>query len=214
MPGRGSVASPPSSAYFPSVAYPQQRSEASVFSLRTVYYYRAGTPPMNFTEHLAATQKSTGSLLCIGLDPDPARLPAVLRGDDAVTEFNRRIIEATADLVCAYKLNLAFYETAGERGWGILRKTLSYIPGNIVTVGDAKRGDIGNSAAMYASALLSDLGFQATTVNPYMGSDSVEPFLLDPGKGAFVLALTSNPGAKDFQYLNVGTGRLYERVIR
>jgi len=96
----------------------------------------------------------------------------------------------------------------------MLRRTLSCIPENIITIGDAKRGDIGNTAAMYAQALLTDLGFRATTVNPYMGFDSVEPFLRDPERGAFVLAVTSNPGAKDFQYLKVGTRRLYERVIR
>ncbi len=169
---------------------------------------------MNFSEFLAETQHSTGSLLCIGLDPDPARLPAALPGEDTVAEFNRRIIEATADLVCAYKLNLAFYEAAGERGWTALRRTLAYIPKNVITIGDGKRGDIGNTAAMYARALLTDLGFRATTLNPYMGSDSVEPFLRDPEKGAFILAVTSNPGARDFQYLNVGAGRLYERVIR
>ncbi len=169
---------------------------------------------MNFSESLAETQIATGSLLCIGLDPDPARLPASLRGEDAVPEFNRRIIEVTSDLVCAYKLNLAFYEAAGERGWSMLRRTLSHIPKSLITIGDGKRGDIGNTAAMYARALLADLGFRATTVNPYMGSDSVEPFLRDPEKGAFVLAVTSNPGARDFQYLKVGAGRLYERVIR
>lgn len=169
---------------------------------------------MNFSGLLASTQKTTNSLLCVGLDTDPARLPAAFRGEDAVTDFNRRIIEATGDLVCAYKLNLAFYEAAGERGWSMLRRTLACIPETVITIGDAKRGDIGNSAAMYARALLTDLGFRATTVNPYMGFDSVEPFLRDPERGAFVLAVTSNPGAKDFQYLKVGTGRLYERVIR
>ena len=96
----------------------------------------------------------------------------------------------------------------------MLRRTLSYIPANVITIGDAKRGDIGNTAAMYAHALLVDLGFQAATVNPYMGFDSVEPFLRDPERGAFVLGLTSNPGAKDFQYLKVGARPLYERVVR
>ncbi len=170
---------------------------------------------MNFTGRLAAVQKTTGSLLCVGLDPDPGRMPAAFRGDGAdVAEFNRRIIEATSDLVCAYKLNLAFYEAAGEHGWSMLRRTLSFIPENVVTIGDAKRGDIGNTAAMYAHALLADLGFRATTVNPYMGFDSVEPFLRDPERGAFILAVTSNPGAKDFQYVKAGAHPLYERVIR
>jgi orotidine-5'-phosphate decarboxylase len=170
---------------------------------------------MNFSRHLAAVQTRTNSLVCVGLDTDPAKLPPAFQGrEDAVIEFNRRIIEATGDLVCAYKLNLAFYEAAGERGWTIVRRTLGFIPEAIITIGDAKRGDIGNTATMYARALLTDSGFRATTVNPYLGFDSVEPFLRDPERGAFILAVTSNPGAKDFQYLKVGAQPLYERVIR
>jgi orotidine-5'-phosphate decarboxylase len=170
---------------------------------------------MNFSERLAATQKATNSLLCVGLDTDPARLPgAVRRSDDGVTEFNRQIIEATGDLVCAYKLNLAFYEAMGEQGWSSLRRTLSFIPQGILTIGDAKRGDIGNTATLYAQALFKTLGVQAATVNPYLGFDAVEPFLRDPERGAFILAVTSNPGAKDFQYLKVGTRPFYERVVR
>jgi orotidine-5'-phosphate decarboxylase len=170
---------------------------------------------MNFSRLLAGLQTRTNSLVCVGLDTDPAKLPPALQGrEDAVVEFNRRIIEATGDLVCAYKLNLAFYEAAGERGWSMLHRTLSFIPEGIITIGDAKRGDIGNTATMYARALLTVFGFRATTVNPYMGFDSVEPFLRDPERGAFILAVTSNPGAKDFQYLKVGAHPLYERVIR
>jgi len=170
---------------------------------------------MNFSRHLAAVQTRANSLICVGLDTDPAKLPRLLQGhEDSVVEFNRRIIEATADCVCAYKLNLAFYEAAGVRGYDMLRRTLSFIPDGIITIGDAKRGDIGNTAAMYARELLTDLGFHATTVNPYMGFDSVEPFLRDPERGAFILAVTSNPGARDFQYLKVGAHPLYERVIR
>jgi orotidine-5'-phosphate decarboxylase len=170
---------------------------------------------MNFSRHLEDVQTRADSLLCVGLDTDPAKLPRVLQGrEDCIIEFNRGIIEATAEFVCAYKLNLAFYEAAGERGWSMLRRTLSLIPDSVVTIGDAKRGDIGNTAAMYARALLTDFGFRATTVNPYMGFDSVEPFLRDPERGAFILAVTSNAGAKDFQYLKVGAHPLYERVIR
>jgi orotidine-5'-phosphate decarboxylase len=170
---------------------------------------------MDFSERLATTQKTANSLLCVGLDTDPAKLPGAIRGsDDAVIEFNRRIIEATSDLVCAYKLNLAFYEAIGEWGWSILRRTLSHVPEGVLTIGDAKRGDIGNTAALYAQALFKTLGVQAATVNPYLGFDSVEPFLSDPERGAFILAGTSNPGARDFQYLKVGTRPLYERVIR
>jgi orotidine-5'-phosphate decarboxylase len=170
---------------------------------------------MNFAGHLAEIQAKTNSLVCVGLDTDPAKIPPSLRGrDDAILEFNRRIIEATLDLVCAYKLNLAFYEAAGQAGWSMLRRTLALIPGSVITIGDAKRGDIGNTAALYARTLLTDFGFGATTVNPYMGFDSVEPFLRDPARGAFILAVTSNPGAKDFQYQKVGGHPLYERVIR
>jgi orotidine-5'-phosphate decarboxylase len=151
----------------------------------------------------------------VGLDTDLARLPGSLgTSADGMVEFNRRVIDATHDLVCAYKLNLAFYEAAGEHAWRTVRRTLDAIPPEVVTIGDAKRGDIGNTAAMYAKALSRDFGFTASTVNPYMGFDSVEPFLADPAHGAFVLAVTSNPGAKDFQYAAVAGRPLYQRVIR
>jgi len=169
---------------------------------------------MNFTESLRAVQQKQQSLLCVGLDTDPARIPAHLRNaPDGVVEFNRRIIEATVDLVCAYKVNLAFTEALGEAGWSVVRRTLRHIPAGVITIGDGKRGDIGNTAAMYAKALREDLGFGACTVNPYMGTDSVTPFLTEPGFGVFILAVTSNPGAKDFQYLKVNGRPLYERVV-
>ncbi len=169
---------------------------------------------MNFSQRLRFVQRKNRSLLCIGLDTDGTRIPGfLLSHHDPVLEFNRSIIEATHDLVCAYKLNLAFYEAMGERGWDIVHRTLELIPGEIVTIGDAKRGDIGNSAERYARVLLGDYGFTASTVNPYMGEDSVMPFLKDPARGAFVLALTSNPGARDFQYLKVRGKPLYERVV-
>jgi len=170
---------------------------------------------MNFTRRLRVIQQVNKSLVCVGLDTDPGKIPVVLRShEEPVVEFNRRIIEATKDLVCAYKLNLAFYESAGEGGWSILHKTLSFIPGGVIAIGDAKRGDIGNTAEMYARALLIDQRFGATTVNPYMGFDSVEPFIRNPEQGAFILTVTSNPGAKDFQYLKAGRRPLYEHVIR
>ena len=169
---------------------------------------------MTFTEILRSVQQKQNSLLCVGLDTDPAKIPASFRGSpDGLVEFNRRIIESTADLVCAYKVNLAFYESHGEAGWGMLRRTLRFIPAGIVTIGDGKRGDIGNTSAMYAKALREELGFGACTVNPYMGGDSVTPFLSTPEHGVFILAVTSNPGAKDFQYLKVNGRPLYERVI-
>jgi orotidine-5'-phosphate decarboxylase len=169
---------------------------------------------MNFYERLHSIQQKKGTLLCIGLDTDLRRIPKpLLASDNPVVEFNRRIVEATRDVACAYKLNLAFYESLGEGGWRILHQTLAGIPGDCITIGDGKRGDIGNTAEMYAKALFHDFAFTAATVNPYMGTDSIAPFLSDEKRGAFVLAVTSNPGARDFQYLRVKGIPLYERVV-
>lgn len=166
---------------------------------------------MTFREKLEAAAARNGSLLCVGLDPDPARLPV-----DSVAEFNRAIVEATADLVCAYKPNVAFYEALGEEGYAALRETLAAIPPEIPTIGDAKRGDIGNTARAYARAAFDVLGFDAVTVNPYLGSDSLAPFIEREDRGVFVLCRTSNPGAADLQDLAIGGdggGRpLYEVV--
>ena len=170
---------------------------------------------MKFLEKLQKVQHKNRSLLCVGLDTDPAKLPGHLgTSKGAVTQFNRSIIEATSDLVCAYKLNLAFYESLGERGWRTLKDTLAVIPQNVITIGDGKRGDIGNTAEQYARALYDDLGFDAATVNPYMGFDSVEPFIRSDRNCAFVLALTSNEGSNDFQRLNIGGRPLYERIVQ
>jgi orotidine-5'-phosphate decarboxylase len=170
---------------------------------------------MNFTERLHDVQRKNNSLLCIGLDTDSRKLPPSLaRYENPVLEFNKRIIEATRDLVCAYKINLAFYEAESDLGIGTLRPTLRLIPRDILSIGDAKRGDIGNSSARYAHEMLEVLNFDSSTVNPYMGTDSVEPFLTWPEKGTFILAVTSNPGAKDFQYLPVKGKPLYEHVVR
>lgn len=170
---------------------------------------------MNFTERLLASQKTRQSLLCVGLDPDPRKIPVCLQQtNNPVEEFTRRIVEATAGSVCAFKLNLAFYEAMGNRGWDILRETLSVIPKDVITIADGKRGDIGNSSEMYARSIFEDFAFDASTVHPYMGFDSVQPFSRDPRKGVFILALTSNPGAKDFQYMKVRGKPLYEHVVR
>ncbi|HTP12660.1 MAG TPA: orotidine-5'-phosphate decarboxylase [Bacteroidota bacterium] len=170
---------------------------------------------MTFREKLLAIQRQQHSLVCVGLDTDAALIPEHLRNSpDGVLEFNRRIIEATHDLVCAYKPNLAFYESLGSRGWDILHQTLAFIPAGIVTIGDAKRGDIGNTAERYAKALFDDLHFDAVTINAYLGHDAVEPFIRNPVHGAFVLALTSNPGSKDLQRQKAGTKPLYEKVAR
>ncbi len=144
------------------------------------------------------------SYLCVGLDPDPDRIPKALWDyNDPILEFNRAIIEATKDYCVAYKPNTAFYEVMGAQGWKILADTLSSIPENHFTIADAKRGDIGNTSRMYANAFLQEMNFDAITVVPYMGRDSIRPFLEIPGKWSVVLALTSNSGAEDFQLLDL-----------
>jgi orotidine-5'-phosphate decarboxylase len=169
---------------------------------------------MTFLDKITTAQRLSNSLLCVGLDTDPAKIPQRLRAAvDPLFEFNKLIIDATKDLVCAYKLNTAFYEAAGEAGWAAMKKTIAYIPKDIITIGDGKRGDIGNTSASYAKVFFHDCGFDAMTVNPYMGRDSVEPFLQLPDHGVFLLAVTSNSGAKDFQYLKVGKKYLYEKVV-
>jgi orotidine-5'-phosphate decarboxylase len=164
---------------------------------------------MKFTDKLLNTSRKNKSWLCIGLDPDPELMPRV-----DVLQFNKAIIEATSDLVCAYKPNLAFYEALGTEGLAILEKTIKYIPGDIPVIGDAKRGDIGNTAKAYARALFSILGFDAATVNPYLGFDSIEPFISYQDKGVFILCRTSNRGAADFQSLYTNGLPLYEAVAR
>ena len=156
---------------------------------------------MNFIEKLLNASRKNKSLLCIGLDPDPELMPSQIK----VFEFNKAIIEATSDLVCAYKLNLAFYEALGDEGLNALKGTIKYMPSNIPIIGDAKRGDIGNTAKAYAKTILANLGFDATTVNPYLGFDSIEPFIQYTDKGVFILCRTSNAGAADFQSLRCET---------
>jgi len=169
----------------------------------------------SFTSRLEELQLRRNSLLCIGLDPDVRSMPPHFgTTPSAVLSFNKAIIEATHDLVCAYKLNLAFYEALGYQGWSVLQQTLAAIPSSLLTIGDGKRADIGNTSSKYACALFDECGFDAVTVNPYMGLDSLEPFLERSDRGVFVLALTSNPGSRDFQRLKVGAVPLYERVIR
>ena len=153
----------------------------------------------NFTERLRAASEAANSLLCVGLDPDPARIPL-----PSVTEFNRAIVSATADLVCAFKPNLAFYEALGLPGWNALEKTVRHIrdvaPHSII-IGDGKRGDIDSSAAAYATAMFDVWGFDCVTVNPWGGMDTVEPWLTNPEKGAFIWCRGSNRGAADLQDL-------------
>ena len=153
---------------------------------------------MNFIEKLTKAVKTNKSLLCVGLDPDPTLMPGKL----SFFEFNKAIIDATSDLVCAYKPNFAFYEAMGNDGVDALKRTVDYIPENIPVIGDAKRGDIGNTAKAYASSIFSYFNFDATTVNPYLGFDSVEPFVQYHDRGVFILCRTSNAGAVDFQSLH------------
>ena len=167
---------------------------------------------MNFIEKLTSATQKNKSLLCVGLDPDPERMPDKI----GIFEFNKAIIGATSDLVCAYKLNLAFYEAQGDEGLDALKRTIKYIPDDIPVIGDAKRGDIGNTAKAYAKAIFDNLNFDATTVNPYLGFDSIEPFIQYRDKGIFILCRTSNTGAVDFQSLRCevesGYRRLFELV--
>jgi orotidine-5'-phosphate decarboxylase len=171
---------------------------------------------MQFLQKLHAAQALTNSALCVGLDTDVERLPAPFtRTISSMAVFNRAIIEVTSDLACAYKLNWAFYEQYGTEGLQILEETLRHIPPHIVTIADAKRGDIGNTSAAYAKSTFEMFGCDAVTVAPYMGRDSVQPFLDYPGKMTFVLALTSNQGSADFQRLRIDGGEpLYQRVMR
>jgi orotidine-5'-phosphate decarboxylase len=161
--------------------------------------------------------KKKRSFLCVGLDSEPDKIPPfLLKGKDPVYEFNRRIIDATHKFTVAYKPNVAFYECNGSAGWITLEKTVRYIKENypgIFVIADAKRGDIGNTSKMYAKAFLENMPFDAVTVAPYMGEDSVTPFLSFKEKWVVLLALTSNKGASDFQYHNEDGIRLFERVL-
>jgi orotidine-5'-phosphate decarboxylase len=169
---------------------------------------------MRFFEQLNAAAKQNNSLLCVGLDPDPTLMPP----DIGFFEFNKAIIDATADLVCAYKPNLAFYEAEGLKGWEALKKTIDYIPRGMSVIADAKRGDIGNTAGSYARAIFEELGVGGVTVNPYLGFDSLEPFLDYKDNGIFILCRTSNQGSSDFQSLEVSLNSqkmpLYQAVAR
>ena len=166
-------------------------------------------------EELIRQIKTKRSFLCVGLDPDLNKIPSHLHHlEDPVFEFNKAIIDATKQYSVAYKPNIAFYELLGPSGWESLRKTIDYIPSNILTIADAKRGDIGNTSTYYAKTFYDTYGFDAMTIAPYMGSDSVTPFLREE-KWAIVLGLTSNSGAMDFQDLKLQNGmKLYEQVIR
>ena len=166
-------------------------------------------------QQLITQIKQKQSFLCVGLDTDIKKIPThLLELEDPIFEFNKQIIDATKEYCMAYKPNIAFYESRGVSGWHSLQKTLDYIPNDIFTIADAKRGDIGNTSDMYARAFFENMNFDAVTVAPYMGSDSVTPFLEFDGKWAILLALTSNKGGLDFQtFKNENGKQLFEQVL-
>lgn len=169
---------------------------------------------MNASEKLFK-KNSEGKFICVGLDTDINKIPEYLKSSpDGIFNFNRLIIESTADSAAAYKLNFAFYERYGAAGFEILKRTIEIIPNEILVIGDAKRGDIGNTSAMYADSIFKYFSFDASTINPYMGEDSVKPFLEFKEKLNFILALTSNPGANNFEKMKLENGNyLYQEVI-
>lgn len=158
--------------------------------------------------------KTKQSFLCVGLDTDINKIPPhLLDTKDPIFEFNKQIIDATSAYTIAYKPNIAFYEAMGAKGWESLEKTINYIPDNIFTIADAKRGDIGNTSSLYARAFFDKMNFDSVTVAPYMGVDSVSPFLAFDGKWVILLAVTSNEGGKDFQFLEADGKPLYQHVL-
>ena len=158
---------------------------------------------------------SKQTYLCVGLDTDLTKIPAHLQSHpDALFEFNRQIIDATKDHCVAYKINTAFYEALGVKGWEAIQRTVDYIPATHFKIADAKRGDIGNTSHQYAKAFFETMHFDAVTVAPYMGADSVLPFLEYEGKWTILLGLTSNKGAQDFELQKVGDAYLYEKVLQ
>ena len=169
----------------------------------------------NFNIQLLASCQQKNNRLCLGLDIDPAKLPGQIGCDlDSMRSFSRDVVDATIDITPVYKLNLAFYERLGSPGIDWLNELVQHIGDRAVTIADGKRGDIGNTSRQYAQALFNTMGFDAATISPYMGRDAVEPFLDHPDKGVFILCLTSNTGAQDFQYLRADGQFLYQHVAQ
>ncbi|MEO6638611.1 MAG: orotidine-5'-phosphate decarboxylase [Ginsengibacter sp.] len=166
-------------------------------------------------QQLITSIREKKSYLCVGLDTSIEKMPAHLKSSpNAVFEFNKKIIDATKDLCVAYKINTAFYEADGVKGWEVMARTVGYIPSTHFKIADAKRGDIGNTSSQYAKAFFETLMFDAITVAPYMGADSIQPFLAYENKWTIVLGLTSNKGSEDFEQLKTGEHYLYETVMR
>jgi orotidine-5'-phosphate decarboxylase len=169
---------------------------------------------MNLAQLTALIQQRK-SFLCVGLDTDISKIPThLLTAEDPVFEFNKQIIDATRNYCVAYKPNTAFYESSGSNGWKSLQKTVDYIGTSHFIIADAKRGDIGNTAQAYAKAFFENMHCDSVTISPYMGGDAVKPFLQYENKFAIILVLTSNEGAKDFQFISSNNQPLYEHVIR
>ena len=169
---------------------------------------------MNSIEKLIESEKRNNSILCVGLDIVADKMPQQLeRSMEGMLEFNKAIIESTSDLVSSYKINFAFYEQYGKRGYELLENTIAVIPSDIHIIADAKRGDIGNTSAAYAKAVFEELRCDSITISPYMGEDSVSPFLSYSDKMVFLLCLTSNSGSNDFEKEKIGDKYLYEVVI-
>lgn len=169
---------------------------------------------MNFKEKLSKITKKNNSLLCVGLDIDKEKIPKHVfkTSKTPFLDFNKNIINATKDLVCSYKLNMAFYETLGKEGYELLQKTIQHIPKEIIIILDGKRNDIGNTAKKYAQSIFKILKADATTINPYLGIDGVKPFLEYKDKCSFILCKTSNPSAADFQNLKINQTPMYQIV--
>ncbi|MDB5229028.1 MAG: pyrF [Bacteroidota bacterium] len=165
-------------------------------------------------KQLISQIKKKKSYLCVGLDTDITKIPKhLLKYKDPILEFNKQIIDATHDLCIAYKPNLAFYELYGAKGWITLQKTIDHIPSSLFKIADAKRGDIGNTSGMYAKAFFENMNFDALTIAPYMGEDSILPFLEIKNKWVIILGLTSNKGSRDFQFLDTDKKPLFQNVI-
>lgn len=168
---------------------------------------------MSFNARLAEICYNKKSHVCVGLDVDVEKLPLLLRDtNDALVKFSKAIIDATREYTAAYKINIAFFEARGVDGWRALENVVEYLPQNVIRIADAKRADIGNTSRMYARAFLKELPFDAVTVNPYLGIDGIEPFIEDSEKGVFILCLTSNKSAGDFQYKESNGYHLFEDV--
>ncbi|MBK8550234.1 MAG: orotidine-5'-phosphate decarboxylase [Ignavibacteria bacterium] len=169
---------------------------------------------MNYTNKLQSIVKKNRSNIVIGLDPDLSKLPALfLKYNNPVAEFNKLIIESTKELVAGYKPNMAFYECLGTQGIEALTETVKTVPEEMIKICDAKRGDMGNTAEYYARTYFDNYNFDSITLSPYMGEDSIDPFIKREGKAVYILALTSNPGGKDFQRLKIDGKELYEIII-